>query len=86
MPIAPQRDPAPSASATGPGERRHGAGARILLIGGVLFAIGLLLWAVGANFAAAVFLALSTPPTLAGIALELSAGVSRRAASGKPFA
>ena len=68
------------------GSKQHGAGARFLLIGGVLFALGVLLWVLDANFPAAVLMALSTPPTLAGIALELSAGVSKRAAAGKPFA
>jgi hypothetical protein len=68
------------------GETRHGAGARFLLLGGVMFALGVLLWVLDANFPAAVLMSLATPPTLAGIALELSSGVSRRAAAGKPFA
>jgi hypothetical protein len=64
-------------------------GARILLLGGVLFAIGLVLMLVGddvVDFVGVVFAALSTPPTLAGIAMLLSGLVSNRAAQRKPFA
>jgi VIT1/CCC1 family predicted Fe2+/Mn2+ transporter len=68
------------------GRKQHGAGARFLLIGGVMFALGVLLWVLDANFLAAVLLSLATVPTLVGVALELSAGVAKRSAAGKPFA
>jgi len=64
-------------------------GWRLLLLGGVLFAIGLVLMLIGDegwNFAGVVFAALATPPTLAGLALHASSIVSHRASQQKPFA
>ena len=64
-------------------------GWRLLLLGGVLFAIGLVLMLVGkdtVDYVGVAFAALATPPTLAGLALVLSALVGHRAAQQKPFA
>ena len=71
------------------GGRMHGAGARVLLLGGVLFAIGLVLVLVGdGNWDAAGLTAFgfSSAATIAGLALSLSGLVAKRSASGKPFA
>jgi hypothetical protein len=67
-----------------------GTGSRLLLLGGVLFAIGLVIVLLvdggtpeGIGIA---LMSLATVPTLAGVALTVSALVSRRARQGKPFA
>ena len=69
--------------------RQSTTGWRLLLLGGVLFAIGLVLALIGDdgwNFAGVVFMALSTPPTVAGLALVASGVVGNRASQHKPFA
>jgi hypothetical protein len=69
--------------------RQNATGARLSLLGGVLFAIGVVLALIGDdgwNFAGVVFMALATPPTLAGIALHASSLVSHRSSEQKPFA
>jgi hypothetical protein len=80
-----------SASPPPKAERNQlGAAARILLLGGVLFVIGLVIVLLvdggtpeGIGVA---FMSLACVPTLAGLALGGSALVSRRARQGKPFA
>ena len=69
--------------------RQSTTGWRLLLLGGVLFAIGLVLALIGDegfNYAGVVFMALATPPTLAGLALHASSLVGHRASQQKPFA
>jgi hypothetical protein len=69
--------------------RQGTTGWRLLLLGGVLFAIGLVLMLAGSDtidFIGVAFAALATPPTLAGIAMVLTAAVGHRAAQQKPFA
>ena len=64
-------------------------GARVLLAGGVLFAIGLLLMLATdgfGDFLGILFAALSTPPTLGGLGLLVSGLFARRAAEHRPFA
>jgi hypothetical protein len=64
-------------------------GARLLLAGGVVFAIGLVLMLATdgfGDFAGILLAALSTPPTLGGAALLISGLFARRAAEHKPFA
>ena len=70
-------------------DRQSTTGWRVLLLGGVLFAIGLVLALIGDdgwNFAGVVFMALATPPTLAGLALHASSLVGHRSSQHKPFA
>jgi hypothetical protein len=64
-------------------------GSKLLLLGGVLAAVGIVLMMVFDNTAAGIGIAiasLASVPTLAGLALWLSGFVSRRARAGKPFA
>ena len=71
------------------GRKLHGSGARLLLLGGVLFVIGLVLVLAGdGNWDAGGLTAwgFATAATLAGLALSLSGGVAKRSAKGKPFA
>jgi len=70
--------------------KQLGAGSRLLMLGAVLFAIGLVIVLLvdggtpeGIGVA---FMSLATVPTLAGVALTGSALISRRARKGKPFA
>jgi len=70
--------------------KQLGTGSRLLLLGGILFAIGLVIVLLvdggtpeGIGIA---FMSLATVPTLAGIALTGSAIVSRRSRQGKPWA
>jgi hypothetical protein len=70
--------------------KQRGAGSRLLLLGGILFAIGLLIVLLvdggtpeGIGIA---FMSLATVPTLAGVALMLSSIVSKRSREGKPWA
>jgi hypothetical protein len=68
---------------------QRSTGSRLLLLGGVLFAVGLVLMLAtdgAGDFVGVVFAALSTPPTLAGIAMLLSGLVGGRAAQHKDFA
>ena len=62
---------------------------RLLLLGGILAAIGLLLVLLfegTANGIGLAFLSLACVPTVAGVAVGGSALISRRARAGKPFA
>ena len=79
---------------TTPGSRTEGkqlgSGTRLLLLGGILFAIGLVIVVVvdggtpeGIGVA---FMSLAAVPTVAGLALTVTALVSRRSRKGKPFA
>jgi hypothetical protein len=64
-------------------------GSRLLLLGGVLAAIGIVLMVALDGTAAGIGVAiasLATVPTLGGLGLWLSAVVSRRHRAGKPFA
>jgi len=64
-------------------------GTRLLLGGGVLFAIGLVLMLATdgfGDFAGILLAALATPPSLGGLALLVSGLFARRAAEHKPFA
>jgi hypothetical protein len=65
-------------------------GSRLLLLGGILFVIGLVVVLVVPNGTpegiGIVFMSLAVVPTLAGGALMLSGFVSRRSRQGKPFA
>ncbi len=70
--------------------KQLGSGSRLLLLGGILFAIGLVIVLLvdggtpeGIGIA---FMSLATVPPLAGVALTLSALVSRRSRQGKPWA
>jgi len=70
-------------------QRQNTTGWRLLLVGGVLFVIGLVLMLVGedtVDYVGVAFAALATPPTLAGLALVLSGLVGHRASQQKPFA
>ena len=73
------------------GDKQRANGARLLLLGGILFVLGLIpvLIAGDENMPAYIGVALmtlATPPTLAGLALFLSGLVSGRASKQKPFA
>ena len=70
--------------------KQRGSGSRLLLLGAILFAIGLVIVLLvdggtpeGIGVA---FMSLASVPALAGIALMVSALVSRRSRQGKPFA
>jgi hypothetical protein len=73
------------------GDKQRANGARLLLIGGVLFLLGLIpvLLAGDENLPAYIGVALmtlATPPTIAGLGLFLTGLVSGRASQQKPFA
>ena len=73
------------------GGKQRANGGRLLLIGGVLLAIGLaiLLLAGDADLLAYIgmaLMALAAPPVIAGLGLLLSGLVSGRASDRKPFA
>jgi hypothetical protein len=64
-------------------------GSKLLLLGGVLAAIGIILMLLldgYGNGIGVAFASLACVPTLAGLGLTASALVSRRARAGKPFA
>jgi len=70
--------------------KQRGTGSRLLLLGGILFAVGLLIVLLvdggtpeGIGIA---FMSLATVPTLAGVALMLSSIVAKRSREGKPWA
>jgi hypothetical protein len=70
--------------------KQRGSGSRLLLLGAILFVIGLVIVLLvdggtpeGIGVA---FMSLASVPALAGIALMVSALVSRRSRQGKPFA
>jgi hypothetical protein len=69
--------------------KQNRTGLRLLALGGVMLALGLLLVIVGenlANFAGLALIGLSMPPGMAGLALVLSGVVGKRSAQHKPFA
>jgi hypothetical protein len=69
--------------------RLHRSGSKLLLIGGILFAIGLVIALIAEglpNGIGVAFMALAVPPTLAGAAMELAALVERRSRRGRSFA
>ena len=73
------------------GEKQRGNGGKLLLVGAVLFAAGLLFLLLGGdeNLPAYIGVALMTlgaPPAIAGVALLISGLVSGRASKHKPFA
>jgi VIT1/CCC1 family predicted Fe2+/Mn2+ transporter len=73
------------------GEKQRANGARLLLIGGILFAIGLIITLIGGDenlpaYIGVTLMTLAAPPTIAGLALFLSGVVSGRASKQKPFA
>ena len=85
MPVQPDTDHGLKRTAA----KQNTTGSRLLLLGGILFALGVITWSVGdggMNFVGVVFAALATPPTLAGVALMLSGLVGKRSAEHKPFA
>jgi hypothetical protein len=70
--------------------KQLGSGKRLLMLGVILFAVGLVIVLLvdggtpeGIGVA---FMSLASVPTLAGIALTVSALISRRSRKGKPFA
>lgn len=72
------------------GDKQRTNGARLLLLGGILFAIGLVVVLLGGDenapaYIGVTLMTLAAPPTIAGIALFLSGAVSDRAAKHKPF-
>ena len=73
------------------GDKQRANGARLLLIGGILFAIGLVFVLVGGDenlpaYIGVALMTLAAPPTLAGLALFVTGLVSGRASKQKPFA
>ena len=73
------------------GEKQRANGARLLLIGGVLFLLGLIPVLIAGDenmpaFIGVTLMTLATPPTIAGLALFVSGAVSGRASKQKPFA
>ena len=73
------------------GDKQRANGARLLLAGGVLFALGLVVVLLGGDenlpaYIGVTLMTLAAPPTIAGIALFLSGAVSGRASKQKPFA
>jgi len=64
-------------------------GARLLLAGGILFAIGLLLMLAGdgvLDFLGILFAAVATPPSVCGLALLISSLFARGATEHRPLA
>ena len=64
-------------------------GARLLLAGGILFAIGLLLMLAGdgvLDFLGILVAAVATPPSVGGLALFISSFFARGAAEHRPLA
>ena len=62
-------------------------GARLLLAGGILFAIGLLLMLAGdgvLEFLGILVAAVATPPSVGGLALFISSFIARGAAEHRP--
>jgi hypothetical protein len=73
------------------GAKQRGSGGRLLMIGAVMIAVGLLIRIVGDDenlpaFIGVALMSLGAIPTIAGVALMLSGLVSGRAAKNKPFA
>jgi VIT1/CCC1 family predicted Fe2+/Mn2+ transporter len=73
------------------GDKQRTNGAKLLLLGGLLFAVGLIVTLIGGDenlpaYIGVTLMTLAAPPTIAGLALFLSGAVSGRAAKNKPFA
>lgn len=72
------------------GTRQREQGSRLLLLGGVVFAVGLLFMTLFDSnvpvYVGVALAALAAPPTLGGLGLWLSGLVSARASKHKPFA
>jgi hypothetical protein len=73
------------------GHKQRANGGRLLLIGGVLFAIGLVVLLLGKDenlpaYIGVAIMTLSAPPMIAGGGLLLTGLVSGRASERKPFA
>jgi VIT1/CCC1 family predicted Fe2+/Mn2+ transporter len=73
------------------GDKQRTNGARLLLIGGVLFLLGLIPVLVAGDedipaYIGVTLMTLAAIPTIAGLALFISGAVSGRAAKHKPFA
>ncbi len=69
--------------------RMHRTGSKLLLIGGVLFLLGVIVAAIANGLPDGIgvaLMALAVPPTLAGLGMELAAMVSRRSRRGKSWA
>ncbi len=69
--------------------RMHATGSKLLLIGGILFALGLIVSLIADGLPDGIgvaLMALGVPPTLGGAGMELAAMVSRRSRRGKSFA
>ena len=63
-----------------------GNGARLLVLGLVLYAIGAVLLITGAtSVGGLMFIGIATPPTIAAIALLVSGGTGHHAAKHRPF-
>ena len=85
MPVSPDTDRGLERTA----EKQNTTGWRFLALGGILFALGVILVVVGddlADFFGIALAALSAPPTLLGLGLVLSGLVGKRSAQHKPFA
>ena len=73
------------------GEKQRGNSAKLMLIGGLLFAVGLITFLLRGDADVATYLGialmtLAAPPMIAGVALFLSGAVSGRASKQKPVA
>ena len=73
------------------GHKQRASAARLLLIGAVFFAIGVIVFLLGKDenvvtYVGVAIMTLSAPPMIAGTGLLLSGLVSGRASERKPFA
>jgi hypothetical protein len=71
------------------GERQWSTGARLLLAGVLMYALGIAMMIVNGSvysFPGLALVALGTPPLAAGVALGLTAVVAKRHSRHKPFA
>lgn len=73
------------------GDKQRTNGVRLILIGGLLFAAGLVFVLLGGNenlpaYIGVALMTLAAPPTIAGLALWITGVVSGRASQCKPFA
>lgn len=70
------------------GRDQTALGSRLLLLGGAMFAVGLILMLLTSgvgDFLGIALSALAAPPTLGGVGLLVTGLVARRAAAHKPF-
>jgi hypothetical protein len=70
-------------------DRLHRSGSRLLLLGGILAAVGALIAILADGLAEGIgvaLMSLGTVPTLAGVAMELAVVVGRRSRRGGSFA